>query len=437
MRSNGSLSSSPRVGLATRVPSGAGWPLVVAEAASEDVGGIPVAFLDDYLPLLQASARQGRVPRRDQSDAVPQQGRRAAERGVPVVRGVDQYLSAARRVWEELPAPVREPQRAAVRPATQAVLQVVERAVAAFAEGHAEAGREMVRREETQRRELVEDLLRGDANLGDLVGRAEPFGLDLTRDHQVALARPGERLPSITAAITTLERVVLDRLGDRDVLVAIKGGLVVVIVPVTVTGAPLRSDGWGRADDLGKVCYGELSRLKRGPPWQVVVGRAHPSAYRIARSYEEALEGITIVARMKLDRPIVETNELLTYRLLARDQPALVDLVESVLTPPHQARGGARPLLDTLAAYFACGWVATLTATRMHLSVRAVTYRFERVMALTSFDPLDPVHRFTLEAAVLGARLLGRPDQQPPPRPTESSRATRFRNNSGWEQSHV
>jgi DNA-binding PucR family transcriptional regulator len=126
-----------------------------------------------------------------------------------------------------------------------------------------------------------------------------------------------------------------------------------------------------------------------------------------------------MATRMQLDRPIVETRDLLTYRVLARDQPALVDLVHTVLNPLHQARGGARPLLDTLTAYFNCGCVATTTATTLHLSVRAVTYRLDRVKALTGFDALDPAHRFTLQSAVLGARLLGWPErplpQQPPP----------------------
>jgi DNA-binding PucR family transcriptional regulator len=139
------------------------------------------------------------------------------------------------------------------------------------------------------------------------------------------------------------------------------------------------------------------------------VGRAHPGAYGIARSYEEARDGLTMASRMHLDRPIVETRDLLTYRVLARDQPALVDLVDSVLTPLDQARGGAGPLVETLAAYFDCGCIATTAASRLYLSVRAVTYRLSRVKSLTGFDPLDPAHRFTLQTAVLGARLLGWP----------------------------
>lgn len=379
-----------------------GWLVGVAEGASRDAGGVPTSFLGDYLPMLAEAATHGRFPERAEIDAVRLQGRHAAEQGVPVGRGVDLYLSAARRVWSELPAVVRERDNVAVRAAAGAVLQVVDDAVAAFAEGHAEAGRELIRREETQRRELVEDLLRGDAHLADLVERAEPFGLDLTRAHQVALAQPGRPLSSIAAATTALERVVLDRFGDRDVLVATKEGLVVVLALADASG------------DLGRIVHGELSRLRRGQPWRVAVGRAHPGAYGIARSYEEAREGLTMSTRMHLDRPVVETRDLLTYRVLSRDQPALVDLVHSVLDPLNRARGGAKPLVDTLAAYFDSGCVATTTGTRLHLSVRAVTYRLQRIRSLTGFDPADPAHRFTLHAAVLGAELLGWPEESLP-----------------------
>jgi sugar diacid utilization regulator len=386
------------------------WLERVADLASHDAGGVPSDLLGDYLPMLAEAATSGRFPSRAQIEAVKRQGRRAAEQGVAAGQGVDLYLSAARRVWTELPAIVRQRDNAAVRAAATAVLQVVDDAVASFAEGHAEAGRERVRREETVRRELVEDLLRGDAHLSELVERAEPFGLDLTRTHQVALAEPRRRLPSIAAATTSLERVVLDRFGDRDVLVATKDGRVVVLALADATGARSTADGLHTTGDLGKIVHGELNRLRQGSPWRVAVGRAHPGAYGIARSYEEAREGLTMATRMNLDESIVETRDVLTYRVLARDQPALVDLVHSVLNPLREARGGAEPLVETLRAYFDSGCVATTTAVRLHLSVRAVTYRLGRVKALTGFDPLDPAHRFTLQVAVLGANLLGWPE---------------------------
>jgi sugar diacid utilization regulator len=390
------------------------WLNRVAQGACHDAGDVSEELLGDYLPMLAEAATSGARPARSELVAVRLLGRRAAETGVSAGQGVDLYLSAARRVWDQLPAVVRNRSNAAVRAAAQAVLQVVEDAVAAFAEGHAEAGRELVRREETLRRELIDDLLRGDAHLGELAQRAEPFGLDLTRAHQVALARPEQRLPAIEAAISSLERAVLDRFGDRDVLVATKDGLVVVLALADEDPRTGTTHRHATRAGLGTLIHAELSRLRRGSPWCVAVGRAHPGAYGIARSYEEAREGLTTAARLRLDTPIVEARDLLIYRVLFRDQPAIVDLVHSTLDPLRQARGGAQPLLDTLEAYFGRGGVATAAATQLHLSVRAVTYRLDRVRTLTGYDATDPQHRFTLQAAVLGARLLGWPEHDLP-----------------------
>ena len=391
------------------------WLKDVAEGASRDAGNVPEEFLGDYLPMLAHAATFGQRPAGTDLEAVRMLGRRAAESGISTRRGARLYLAAARRVWLELPAGTRERDNAAVRAAAEALLQVMEEAVATFAEGHAEAGREMVRWEEALRRELIEDLLRGDAHLSELVERAEPFGVDLTRSHQVALARPGRRLASIEAATRSLERVVLDRFGDRDVLVTTKEGLVVVLVPEGSGRTTTRTrKGSGTTTSLGTLIHAELSRLRRAAPWRVAVGRAHHGAYGIARSYEEARDGLITAARMQLANPVVEGEDLLIYRVLFRDQPAIVDLVHSVLGPLRQARGGARPLLDTLEAYFDSGGVNTATALRLHLSVRAVTYRLDRVKTLTAHDPADSSQRFILNAAVLGAKLLRWPEHDLP-----------------------
>jgi sugar diacid utilization regulator len=275
-----------------------------------------------------------------------------------------------------------------------------------------------VRREESLRRELIDDLLRGDSDLGSVVGRAEPFGLDLARAHQVALAAPSRRLPDADAAISALEAVMFDRLGDRDVLVATKDGLLVVLAPADAAAPGRPPPGPDTSDDLGRLMHRELSRLRRGRPWRVAVGRAHPGVYGIARSYEEAREALTMAGRLHLDAPVVNAHDLLIHRVLLRDQPAIVDLVQAVLSPLTRARGGAQPLLDTLDAYFATGAVATESAKRLHVSVRTVTYRLARIKTLTGYDAADPTHRFTLQAAVLGARALNWP-QDPQTEPGE------------------
>ncbi|MFD0578284.1 PucR family transcriptional regulator [Dactylosporangium darangshiense] len=386
-------------------PAQQAWLADVATAAAADAGGVPVQLLGDYLPMLADAAASGRRPRRAELDAVGRLGRQAAEQGISAGRVVQLYLSSARRLWQDLPAVVRSRDSEVVRAAAAAVLHVIDDAVATLAEGYALARRDLVRREEALRRELIDDLLRGDSDLGSLVERAEPFGLDLARVHQVALAAPSRRLPDTDAAISALEAVIFDRLGDRDVLVATKEGLLVVLAPAEATGtAPA-----GHDNDLGQLMHGELNRLRHGRPWRVAVGRPHPGLYGIARSYEEAREALTMAGRLHTDKTVVTAHDLLVYRVLLRDQPAIVDLVSAVLTPLTQARGGPAPLLDTLDAYFATGGVATESARRLHVSVRTVTYRLDRIKTLTGYDAVDPAHRFTLQAAVLGAKVLNWP----------------------------
>jgi len=383
------------------------WLAEVAQGACRDVGDVPIELLGDYLPLLADAATAGREPDAVELDAIGSLGRRAAESGVSAGSAVQLYLSAARRLWQQLPAVVRSRDSEVVRAAAAAVLHVVDQAVARLAEGYTDARRQMVRWEETLRREFIDDLLRGDADVGKLVERAEPFGLDMARPHQVALAAPAGRLDETEAAIGALERAVVRWAGDRDVLVATKNGSIVAVTPAD-TDVPGPRTG---PRTLGELLLTEVERLSRSGPWRVTVGRPYPGSYGIARSYEEAREGLTMAVRLGLDGPLLAAEQLLIYRVLLRDQPAIADLVQSVLGRLVEARGGAEPLLATLDAYFATGGITTETARRIHLSVRAVTYRLERIKTLTGYDPTDPAQRFTVNTALLGARLLGWPQR--------------------------
>ena len=384
----------------------AAWLNEVAESACRDAGGVPVELLGDYLPMLADAATSGRTPHPTELEVVGLLGRRAAELGVSAGAAVQLYLTAARLLWQQLPMVVRARDNEAVRVAAAAVLRVVDDAVASLAEGYAEARRQMVRWEETLRHEFIEDLLRGDADVGRLVEHAEPFGLDMALPHQVALAAPTGRLDDTTPTISSLERAVVQQVGDRDVLVATKDGWIVVVAPADTDPPGPRP----ASRTLGDLMLAELRNSPRGQPWRVTVGRPYPGPYGIARSYEEARDGLTMAVRLHLDTPLIHAEQLLIYRVLLRDQPAIADLVHSVLGELVHARGGAEPLLATLDAYFATGSVTTETARRLHLSVRAVTYRLDRIKTLTGHDPTDPAQRFTINAAVLGAKLLGWPE---------------------------
>ena len=82
------------------------WLVQVADGASRDAGGVPVELLGEYLSLLADAAIHGRRPKRGELDAVGALGRRAAEQGVSAGRVVQLYLSAARRLWQDLPMAV-------------------------------------------------------------------------------------------------------------------------------------------------------------------------------------------------------------------------------------------------------------------------------------------------------------------------------------------
>src|SRR5215203_6118146 len=151
------------------------WLAVVARTAAADADA-PIELLGEYLNILADAALTGRRPERRELAAVRRLGQRAAEQGVDANQAVDLYLSAAWRLWQEIPMIVRSRDRDKVRAAAEAVLRVINDAVEVLVEGHQAARRQMIRQEESARREFVDDLLRGDTDVSRLVERAEPSG---------------------------------------------------------------------------------------------------------------------------------------------------------------------------------------------------------------------------------------------------------------------
>lgn len=129
-----------------------------------------------------------------------------------------------------------------------------------------------------------------------------------------------------------------------------------------------------------------------------------------AAVYEEARRAIDLAERLGHADQVVRATDFLVFDLL-RDRAAISDLIATVLGPLREARGGAAPLVETLSAYFSQGMIPG-AARQLHLSDRAVVYRLQRVSKLTGYSATDAGQRFTLEAAVLGARLLDWPTHE-------------------------
>ncbi|OKJ93437.1 regulator [Streptomyces sp. CB03234] len=342
-------------------------------------------YLAGYAQILAASCATGRRLARDELEALRAQGERAAEAGIGLRLLVRAHLAAAQDVRAQL--------RGA---AADHLLPAVEQAVDAFAEGHERAQRLAVRRQEAARREFIDDLLHGRSDLGRLAEQAERFGLLLSHAYAVAVAQGPEPYDDGYAVTRSVEVSLMTRFGDRRILLTTKNGRLICIAP---------------GDQSDVLTFFAKQAYAATDGGRVAIGRPHPSVGGVVQSYEEALNALDLATRMHLEEPVLHAADLLVYPVLTRDRQAMADLVRSVLGPLQQARGGAQPLIDTLTAYFDTGCVAAEAARRLSLSVRATTYRLERIHKLTGADPGDPVHRYTLQTAVIGARLLDWPNQ--------------------------
>ncbi|MFJ9005399.1 PucR family transcriptional regulator [Streptomyces canus] len=346
----------------------------------------PDHYLDGYDRILAEVSATGRRLTRDEISSRRALGEQAAEDGHGLRLFVGAHLAAARTVWPSAPG------------SADSALAAVQQVIDAFAEGYERAQLLAVRQEEGARREFIDDLLYGRSDLGRLAERAERFGLRLSHAHAVAVAQGPVAYEEGGPVPRQVERALNARFEDRSVLLTTKGGRLLCIAP-------------GHHDEI--LTYFAKQAHAATDGGQVGIGRPQPGPRGVVQSYEEALNALELAERLDLDDPVLRAADLLVYPVLTRDRQAMADLVADTLGPLTAARGGAQPLLDTLTVYFDSGCVAAEAARRLSLSVRALTYRLERIHKLTGADPSDPSHRYMLQTAVIGARLLDWPAKGP------------------------
>ncbi|NBE55330.1 PucR family transcriptional regulator [Streptomyces boluensis] len=337
-----------------------------------------------YSELVSQVARTGRRLTRDELDDRRAVGEAAAAAGQSLRSAIRDHVVATRAAWP----------RTETGDSADRALAMVEQVVDALAEGYERAQRLAVREEESFRREFIDDLLHGRSSLGRLAERAERFGLRLAREHAVAVAQGPQAYSEADPVARRVGEAVHGRFGERSILLTTKEGRLICIAP---------------GDDQDVLLHFAKQAHAATDGGQVAIGRRHAGAGGVVQSYEEALSTLDLAARLGLDAPVLHSADQLVYPVLTRDRQAMADLVTSTLGPLREARGGAGPLLDTLTAYFDAGCVAAQAARTLSLSVRARTYRLERIHQLTGTNPTDPLHRYTLQTAVIGARLLDWP----------------------------
>lgn len=345
---------------------------------------IPEDYLSGYALLLAEASATGRRLTRDEIESRRALGERAANAGHGLRALVSAHLSAARAAWPTTPG------------SADSTLAVIQQVIDAFGEGYERAQFLAVRKEEAARREFIDDLLYGRSDLGRLAERAERFGLRLSHAHAVAVAQGTTAYDEGAVVPRQVEQALIARFGDRNILLTTKHGRMLCVAP-------------GDQDDV--LTYFAKRAYAATDGGRIAIGRPQPGPGGVVQSYEEALNTLELAERLELDDPVLRAADLLVYPVLTRDRQAMADLVLDALGPLTTARGGAQVLLDTLTAYFECGCVAAEAARRLSLSVRALTYRLERIHKLTGANPADPAHRYMLQTAVIGARLLNWPAQ--------------------------
>lgn len=335
-----------------------------------------------------------RAPAGDQrGEAAGRLGARAADADLQPHDLVDGVFAAAGAYWRRPPLESADTV-ATVYTRAATLLDTAQSVLIAALDGYLDQGRAELLRHNTERAAFINDLLTGRAEPGSLAERAHRYGIRLSATHTVLVART----PRLTAdLIHRVDAALAARFGEGNTLTTAREGDLVCI-----SAGGLRGIG----AELAHLLLTELGAAG----WQVAVGRPHPGVHGLATSLDEARNALDHAAKLGFTAPVLNAADLLVFPVLLRDRDAITDLVTTVLGPLTTARGGAQPYLDTLTVLFDNQGNYTATARQMHLSVRAVTYRLDRIHHLTGYHPTEPTQRFTLHAAILGARLLGWPD---------------------------
>ncbi|MEU7524400.1 PucR family transcriptional regulator [Saccharothrix sp. NPDC042600] len=289
----------------------------IARRASQDAQGVPADLLDGYPEALaEVSAGGGRlsVEHLESRRAV---GAVAAERGVSMRGAIDLYLSATWLAWPSLPG-VRGSTGAEMFSAVgKAVFRAADAAVGALAEGYEEARRWAVRREESSRREFVDDLLDG-RNLGELAERAERVGFRLAARTVVAVAWIEESFVDGSAPVCRVDAALRGRVEARDVLVTTKDGLLVCVGPERLIGL---------VEEFVRLVGAAVGD---GVAWRVGVGLAEDGPGGPVRSFGQARDALDVAVRLDLPGRVHRASDLLLFQVLGRDRAALEGLVSAV-----------------------------------------------------------------------------------------------------------
>jgi PucR C-terminal helix-turn-helix domain/GGDEF-like domain len=233
------------------------------------------------------------------------------------------------------------------------------------------------------RDDLVEGLLLGGRDNGDVGRWARHLGYDSAREHRilaVAFGASGSARPGAGAARGRVAAAVDHFFTTRmpGAITSIREDEVVVVVPEPA--------------EAGRLSAGCLARMRDLFPETVItigIGGACRDPADIARSYGQARRTIDAVLRLGRQGQVVAFEDLGIHRLLLQ-VPDLAELrsfaAEILGQLGGQERQRGTELLTTLACYFRENSSPQRTARSLHVHPNTVAYRIRRIQEITGLQ---------------------------------------------------
>jgi DNA-binding PucR family transcriptional regulator len=213
-----------------------------------------------------------------------------------------------------------------------------------------------------------------------------------------ALVAPGrqDRLDS------ALNGIVRSRLPDA--LTLVRSSSAVFLVPDEV--AP---DLAAIEKLAAQILAGAAPVMKPGSA-SVGIGNLANSVGELARSHLEARQALRLTRRAGGRGRVASYRSLGAFRLLLEVQSpdALRRFVDELLgTLLSYAQSRDTPLLETLEALSAARWVRRAAARNLGIHINSMSYRVERIQALTGLQLDDPETRVAISIALRARTMLG------------------------------
>jgi carbohydrate diacid regulator len=258
---------------------------------------------------------------------------------------------------------------------------------------------------------FIHSLLRGGAaDEAEAIRDGQILGMDLTTPRAVMLidashyilafeasarsetreARSRRRAQVIIAAIVSFFNLPNDSIcayiGSGEIAVLKASSTVDLEAWADGQDAPGAGSSWANLTALKRAATDLLRRLRQDTRSEISVGigRYHPGIRGLARSYEDALAALSLGLRLEGANKVHCLDGLgIAAFVGVSDQRTKVDLASHLLRPlDHEP-----DLLETVETFFDSDCCPSAAAGRLSIHRNTLSYRLDKISALTGLDP--------------------------------------------------